>query len=80
MSRLRKYAIHPDFEQLPVFNMRFNGLVVGLLNMLMRLTRWFSRGIPGAPPERHVVARPDGTYDFDFSVMDRYLDLVPQHG
>jgi acetyl esterase/lipase len=61
VSRLRKYAIHPDFEQLPVFNMRFNGLVVGLFNMLMRLTRWFSRGIPDAPPERHVVARPDGT-------------------
>ena len=61
MSRRSKYAIHPDFEQLPVFNMRFNGLIVGLLNMLMRLTRWLSRGIPGAPWERHVVTRPDGT-------------------
>ena len=41
--------------------MRFDGLTVALMNLLIRLTRWFARGSPGARPERTSLARADGT-------------------
>lgn len=43
MSATSKYAIHGDFGKIPVVNIRFNPLVIGLLNFVLRLTRWLQK-------------------------------------
>lgn len=61
MTRRRKYPLHPDFARLPVFNLRFNRVGVGLLNLLIRLTRKLARGRWEIVAERTALTRPDGT-------------------
>jgi acetyl esterase/lipase len=61
VSRRSKYPVHPDFEKLPVYNMRFNRVVVGLLNLLIRLTRRLHRARAGVSLEKAALTRPDGT-------------------
>jgi len=61
VTRRRKYPLHPDFDKLPVFNIRFNRVAVGLLNLLIRLTRGLARGRSEIVAEKAALTRPDGT-------------------
>lgn len=40
MPAAERYAIHEDFAKFPAMSIRFNSLVIGLLNLLIRVTRW----------------------------------------
>ena len=64
MSATKRYAIHQDFEKIPVMNFRFNSLVIGLLNLLLRVTRVFRDRSDAVAVTRHRIVG-EGGHGFD---------------
>ena len=68
MSATKRYAIHQDFEKFPVMNFRFNSLVIGLLNLLLRVTRVFRNRSDAVAVTRHRIVG-EGGHRFDVKVF-----------
>lgn len=60
MSVSEKYAIHSDFAKFPRSSLRFNGLIIAVLNVLFRLTRLFRKRAPDVTVTRHKIAGQGG--------------------
>lgn len=80
-----KYDIHPDFARFPVLTLRFNALLIGLLNTVSTVLRYFTRRSPDIVVENHFIARPDGSRLRVFTMTPRGLAkpaaaLVYYHG
>jgi acetyl esterase len=60
VAKQHKYAIHADFLHFPTFNLSFNALIIGLLNLLLRFERFIRqhRLLRGAT--KHHIATSDG--------------------
>lgn len=57
----KKYDIHPDFSRFPVITFNFSPLVIGLINGVMSVQRFFSRGSLELDVTRHKVTSIDGS-------------------
>ncbi len=68
MSTTKRYAIHEDFAKFPVMNFRFNWLVIGLLNLLIRVTRIFRKRSDGVTVARHRIVG-EGGHRFEVKVV-----------
>lgn len=64
----KKYDIHPDFARFPVITFNFSPLIIGPINMLGRVVRFFAKRSFNLAVARHTVASADGTR-FDVIVM-----------
>ena len=55
-----KYNIHPDFARFPVFTFKFNTLIVGLMNLLIKITRWLAKRTFDLDSQKHTLVSADG--------------------
>ncbi len=81
----KKYDIHPDFAKFPVLTFKFNAQLMGLLNSISKVLRFFSRRSPDIVVENHFIARADGSRLKVFTMTPRGLAkpapaLVYYHG
>lgn len=60
MASASKYAIHRDFGKIPVLNIRFNALIIGVLNALLRVTRWLRKRTSDVVLTQHRIAGSGG--------------------
>lgn len=60
MSTTNKYAIHSDFEKVPVINIKFSRPVIGLLNLLLKATRLRKKTTPGVTTTRYTIKGDSG--------------------
>lgn len=56
-----KYAIHPDFSRFPVMTIKFRGLLLWILNPLMRLHCFFVKRSLNLALDNHRIVRTDGS-------------------
>jgi len=56
-----KYNIHPDFSRFPVMTIKFRGLLLWILNPLMKLQCFFAKRSLKLDIDNHRLERPDGT-------------------
>tara|TARA_R110002111_G_scaffold5217_4_gene26309 strand:- start:23 stop:976 length:954 start_codon:yes stop_codon:yes gene_type:complete len=63
-----KYNIHPDFARFPVFSFRFNSIIVALLNLAVRTTRWLAKRSFSLDTQHHTLVSADGD-NFNVIVM-----------
>ncbi|MEZ5571820.1 MAG: alpha/beta hydrolase [Halioglobus sp.] len=57
----KKYDIHPDFAKFPTITLRFNALLMALINTLMRLMTFFTKRSFDLTVSRHKVSSADGS-------------------
>ena len=60
MSATEKYAIHSDFAKFPTVSIRFNPLVIAVLNLLIRVTRVLRKRFSDVTVTRHKIAGQGG--------------------
>ncbi len=60
MASAERYAIHQDFEKFPVMNFRFNSVVIGFFNLLLRVTRLFRTRSRTVTNTRHTIPAQGG--------------------
>ncbi len=56
-----KYDIHPEFSRFPVITIKFRGLLLWILNPLMRLQCFFVKRSLMTTLHNYRITRPDGT-------------------
>ncbi|CAA0123508.1 Carboxylesterase NlhH [Halioglobus japonicus] len=56
-----KYNIHPDFARFPVFTFKFSPLIVGLMNLLIKVTRWLGKRSFTLNTQEHTLVSADGS-------------------
>jgi acetyl esterase/lipase len=56
----KKYNIHPDFEKFPVLNLKFSPLIIGLINLFMRIQRFFAKRSFNLIIDKHHISHADG--------------------
>jgi acetyl esterase/lipase len=55
-----KYNIHPDFARIPVITLKFSALIIGLINLFMKVQRWLSKRSFALNIQKHNVTSADG--------------------
>lgn len=60
MSATKKYAIHSDFEKVPVLNIKFSPLIIGLLNLALKATRLRKKKTPGVTTRQYKITGDGG--------------------
>lgn len=55
------YDIHPDFAKLPVVTLKFNAVILWLINTLAKLQRFFVRRSLKLTVDNHTITRADGS-------------------
>ncbi len=56
-----KYAIHSDYKKIPSVNLRFNALIVAILNFFMRITRFLQKRRYDLVLTKHTMSSDGGT-------------------
>ena len=57
----KKYNIHPDFSKFPVLNLSFHPLIIGLINLVMKIQRFFTKRSFDLVIDKHHIRRADGS-------------------
>lgn len=55
MTDSNAHAIHPDFEKLPKLTLKFSPLIVWLLNLMLKVTRFFRKVSPGVSVTERTI-------------------------
>ena len=63
-----KYNIHPDFDKFPVLTLRFSAIIIWLINLLIKVTRWPGKRKFDLDTEKHTVVSAGGAR-FEVIVM-----------
>lgn len=66
-----KYDIHPDFAKFPVVTLRFSSIIIWLLNLLIRVTRWRARRRLALATQNQTIVSAGGS-QFNVIVMKPY--------
>jgi len=56
-----KYNIHPDFSKFPVLTLKFSPIILFLINLIMKIQRFFTKRHFDLKIDKHRVKRPDGS-------------------
>lgn len=56
----KKYNIHSDFEKFPVLNVKFSPWIIGLINLFMRIQRFFAKRSFDLSIDKHYISHADG--------------------
>jgi acetyl esterase len=57
----KKYNIHSDFGKFPVLNLKFSPWIIGLINLFMKIQRFFAKRSFDLRIDHHHVSRTDGS-------------------